>query len=263
MRGIFKSSNRSVNTVCTGKKIKTVHAAGESTEDTATELAEILVIRGCVYDMLRRLFLLGPEENIISDFFVLATAYRELDEAACYSWERRFSSQLQTMRLTAIKTVSRQLKPEFTRLFIGPRQVPAPPYESCYRSPERVLMQAMAIQVREQYRSAGLEVKRLNREPDDHIGLELEFMYYLNHQASAALMTQSVPALLAALERQDGFLTRHLSEWTTAFCDDIAANARQEFYRCLAEFLNGFILTDCVQLKQMLQNAKKIKEGNL
>lgn len=73
--------------------------------------------------------------------------------------------------------------------------MPAPPYESCYRSPERVLPQASALEVREQYRNAGLAVKRLNREPDDHIGLELEFMYYLNHQASAALMTQTGPAV--------------------------------------------------------------------
>ncbi|TWH49021.1 molecular chaperone [Sporomusa sp. KB1] len=220
--------------------------------DTFSELAEMLLERGCVYEMLRRLFLFGPTVGLVTELIELSSAYQEEDAVECPAGEREWVGFLQTLQPDLAEALVQKLQPEFTRLFIGPRHLPAPPYESVYRSAERVLMQAITIEVREKYRDAGLEVKNLNHEPDDHIGLELEFMYYLNRKALEALTRGDVPAMLAALDAQSRFLTGHLSQWVSTFCDDIAGNTCQEFFRYMAEFLKGFIMEDCEQVRRFI-----------
>ena len=232
-------------------------------KDKATEIikgniAETLMERGCVYELLRRLFLMGPTEQSLSDLISLASVNQENGEVSCPPWKKNFISFLQTLRPELGGVLCQKLKPEFTRLFIGPHHLPAPPYESVYRSVERVLMQKITIEVREKYRDAGLEVKNLGHEPDDHIGLELEFMYYLNRKATDGLKREDLPAMLTAVETQNFFLTEHLSQWVPTFCDDIAANACQDFFRCLAGFVKGFIREDSLQVRQLIQTGREL-----
>lgn len=62
------------------------------------------------------------------------------------------------------------------RLFGGAGPARANPFESVHRSEEGLKFDDQTIQVRAAYRELGLQAPRLNKEPDDHIGLELEFM---------------------------------------------------------------------------------------
>lgn len=202
--------------------------------------------------------MVGPTEQSLSELMGLASVNQENGEVSCPPWEKNFISFLQTLRPELVGVLFQKLKPEFTRLFIGPHHLPAPPYESVYRSVERVLMQKITIEVRKKYWDAGLEVKNLNREPDDYIGLELEFMYYLNNQAVNALKRKDFTTMLKAVGEQNCFLTEHLNQWVPAFCDDIAANTRQEFFRCLAGFLKGFIMEDSEQVRRLIETGREI-----
>ena len=72
-----------------------------------------------------------------------------------------------------------ELRDDYTRLFIGPGKVLAPPWESPYIQKERVIFQVDTLKVREWYQRYGLESIRKYKEPDDHIGLELAFTAHL------------------------------------------------------------------------------------
>ena len=65
---------------------------------------------------------------------------------------------------------------DYLRLFVGLGMPLAPPWESTWANDARLLFQRETLDVRYWYRSAGLELARLHHDPDDHIGLELEFV---------------------------------------------------------------------------------------
>ena len=51
-----------------------------------------------------------------------------------------------------------------------------PPYESVHRNTDGLIFDAATLDVRSMYRRAGLRAPALGREPDDHLGLELDFL---------------------------------------------------------------------------------------
>src|ERR1700690_61067 len=78
------------------------------------------------------------------------------------------------------------LKRDQLYLFIGTDHVLAPVWESVYFSEKRLVFQEQTLQVRDWYSRFGLQAERLNREPDDHIGLEMNFVAHLATMASQA-----------------------------------------------------------------------------
>src|SRR3972149_6655669 len=75
------------------------------------------------------------------------------------------------------------LQEDYSRLFIGPGKVIAPPWESVFFNEARQTFQEQTLQVRNWYRRFGLEPEKIYHEPDDHIGLELTFLAHLANQA--------------------------------------------------------------------------------
>lgn len=67
----------------------------------------------------------------------------------------------------------REVEYDFNRLFVGPAAVPAPPYASAYQE-EPSLMGKPTLEVRNVYRTLGLEVPDQNATPDDHLAFELD-----------------------------------------------------------------------------------------
>ncbi len=212
---------------------------------------EIVEGRRATYDWLRKVFLLGPSPELLVDMVVAAQAAGAADALQLTEWESQLATYLQGLAKENLADVGQDISLEFTRLFIGPYHLQAPPYESVYKSSERVLMQEAALKVREIYRAAGLQVKRLNQEPDDHIGLEFEFMYYMNTETVNAFAAGNIPGAIIALSTQQSFLADHLATWVPAFCDDFAQDTRHEFFRHLAEFVKGFILEDLNVVRQL------------
>lgn len=96
---------------------------------------------------------------------------------------------------------------QFNRLFVGPGQVPAPPYASVYLEKQQVLMGPTTLGIRRIYASLGLEVPDRGRIPDDFIAYELDAV-------SAILTRDTLDA--AVLEP---LLGGHMIQWIPKFCD--------------------------------------------
>ena len=134
-----------------------------------------------------------------------------------------------------------QLEVEYTRLFIGPFLVPAPPYGSVYLEQGRRLMGDSTINAQQYYLRRGFDVASNIKESPDHISIELEFMYALVCQGIGAIEAADCNELSQAVRLQMEFLKNHLGAWIPAFADRINEHTRDLFYRHLAAVTTTFI----------------------
>ncbi len=116
-------------------------------------------------------------------------------------------------------------------LFVGPGPLLAAPYESVYRSRDRLLFEESTFEVRAAYRAYGRVAPALNKEPDDHLGLELDFLAHLCVRALDAMDAGDEDATDAALAAQESFLTEHTLVWGPQCLDLVREHARTDFYR--------------------------------
>lgn len=114
-------------------------------------------------------------------------------------------------------------------LIRGPGKAKAVPWESVYLSREGLVFDAETLQVREFYRRFGLQAPKLNREPDDHISLELEFCATLLVKALDAAEAGNDPS--SYLDAHSEFLRDHLNRWAPEFFSRVEAGADTAFYR--------------------------------
>lgn len=131
------------------------------------------------------------------------------------------------------------LKMDYTRLFIGLDTMPAAPWESVYFNRERLVFQEQTLQVRNWYARFGLQVERINKEPDDHIGLEILFMAHLASLALQSIEQQNQIELDALLQAQRDFLSEHVLRWGPTWAKLVEQHAATDFYRGIACLAHG------------------------
>ena len=136
-----------------------------------------------------------------------------------------------------------QLKEDYIRMFIGLDEILAPPWESVYFNKGRMVFQEQTLRVRKWYRRFGLETKKLHKEPDDHIGLEMSFLSYLSGAALQSLEENQQKKFEQLLDDQKQFLSQHLLNWGPYWCSLVKINARTDFYQGLAVLTNGILKT--------------------
>jgi TorA maturation chaperone TorD len=135
-----------------------------------------------------------------------------------------------------------ELQADYTRLFIGPGKVLAPPYESVHFSSDRLMFQKETLQVRQWYARFGLQSEKIYNEPDDHIGLELLFMAHLAAQVAAAAKQEDGETLDRMLEAQRMFASTHLFRWAFRWCDQVCEHTHTDFFRGIALMTQGSLL---------------------
>jgi TorA maturation chaperone TorD len=113
------------------------------------------------------------------------------------------------------------IEQDYLRLFVGLGTPLAPPWESAWASDARLLFQRQTLDVRYWYRSAGLQVAALHRQPDDHIGLELEFVGRLRERHES--------------ETAAAFACEHPLTWADRWAAAVNEHARHPFYPALAK----------------------------
>ena len=113
------------------------------------------------------------------------------------------------------------LKRDYERLFTLP----------VWRTPERLLFDAPTFEVRAEYRSLGVQAPSLNRDPDDHLGLEFNFLGLVCSHALDAHDRGDTAGLDQALETQRRFLGDHLLRWGPDFLASVEQNAETVFYK--------------------------------
>lgn len=124
-------------------------------------------------------------------------------------------------------------------LFVGPERVAAAPYESVYTSRDGLLFEPETLDVRAWYRHYGLRAPRQGQEPDDHIGLELEFIATLAVFALDAVDAGDERGAAAYADGLRGFCDAHLLRWCSMFTDRLSRRAATDFYRGVADLTRG------------------------
>ena len=144
------------------------------------------------------------------------------------------------------------LKVDFSKLFVGPYQLLAPPYGSVYLE-KRQLMGDSTMDVRDWYKEAGLDLAL--REVPDHIAMELEFVYFLISKEIEAINNSDSEKAIHYLEKQKAFLETHPGRWVPAFAEEVRKHAETEFYRALSHATESFVREDLENLCQLLTQA--------
>lgn len=226
---------------------------------TIEELQTLNAARLFVYDILRRFYIAEPskeylkvivENNLFSDFPFAedSEGIREaLDEINTYF-------QLHDPLTSSIDFEN--LHWDYTRMFIGPFEVLTPPWESFYVEKNSLLFQKTTLQIREFYSKHGLTTVKENIEPDDHIGMELDFVYQLINRTIVQLEKMDSTTLITTkwlLEEQSKFLNDHLLTFVPKLSAKIIDHAETSFYRGLAKLLIHFIQLDSKLLKELLK----------
>ena len=128
---------------------------------------------------------------------------------------------------------------DFNRLFVGPGEMLAPPWESVHRSRTRLTFQEPTLQVRGLYQQFGVEAPAIHREPDDHLGLELAFVATLSDLAARAAARDDTARLSTCHQTQKAFLQDHLLAWAPACLGLVEQHAETGYYRGAARLALG------------------------
>lgn len=138
--------------------------------------------------------------------------------------------------LTAVAERSdhQELLRDYSRLFVGPFQLLAPPFGSVYLDEDGRLMGDSTMDAVRFYQLAGLDMAQDFKMPPDHVVAELEFLYYLRMAEIRQEGDNPDQAeTLGALRRE--FFRQHLGSWGRDFSAKVAANASTDFYRLLGQ----------------------------
>ena len=134
------------------------------------DLKALLLSRTYLYTLFHKLFGGTPDAAVVA--CVLSETTRDVVEE--YAGDDpsmkglgRFLENLGECVDGAVLT--EQARDEYTRLFIGPGELPCQPMESPYRTKDAAVFQENTLAVRAIFREHGLQLARLMRIPDDHM----------------------------------------------------------------------------------------------
>lgn len=201
--------------------------------ETTAERSNIYrLLSACFYEPERDLFI---EENLCGHL-------QELLEKECPAAAAAAGNMAQALQ----DSVQVDLAVEHAALFIGPFELPAPPYGSVYLEQSNRLMGDSTMEVKNIYADAGLKLDV--QEPPDHISFELEFVHYLFSQEKKALDNKDSDKAQHLATQRDNFLRVYLAPWVPRFCEKIRTATKQIFYQNLADCLEIFINQETISL---------------
>ena len=120
-----------------------------------------------------------------------------------------------------------EAKDEYTRLFIGPMSLVAPPWESVYGQKDAMLFQESTLEVRNTYRQYGLIPEGYPHVADDE--------------------------LTADLTGSSDFLKKHLLVWVPKFLERMKGAKTNILYPQMCLVLDEFLRKDAETVKEVLQ----------
>ena len=132
------------------------------------------------------------------------------------------------------------LSDEYKYLFVGPGVIRAPMWSSFYTDEKSLLFGDTTFEARKIYARAGKEYVNKNKEPEDHLLIELEFVRYLLQSQLQAL--QEEKKINAALhEVYIDMVTKHMLEWIPQFVQRIEKHGTNPLYIGAAKLLQTFL----------------------
>lgn len=210
------------------------------------ELRDMLACRVDYYNILRHLYFSGPKPRIIEALVNLVGCV-DLDNAASDIVEGVELLKSADALIDEQSADLERIQVEFARVFLGPGTPPAPLYESRYRAPDSLLMQGVTIEKRKSYLDAGLASAGASHVPEDHLAVELEYLYFLAGEALRLRETGDQQVAIDVLQESRGFL-QQCTEWVAKMVDNALANTNEPVIRGMALVTRGLLNEDLLFL---------------
>ncbi|MGE0155647.1 MAG: molecular chaperone [Geobacter sp.] len=147
------------------------------------------------------------------------------------------------------QTPLEELLVEYSRLFLGPFKLVAPPYGSVWLDKAKTVMGDSTAQVAAVYQTHGLQLADDFPELPDHIAVELEFLSFLAFQQRQAQSAGNQDEASRLATAQLEFINEFLTPWLTPFCQAIIEDGEAPFYMALAGCTAAFVATDSAALQ--------------
>lgn len=147
------------------------------------------------------------------------------------------------------QTPHEELLVEYSRLFLGPFKLVAPPYGSVWLDKTKTVMGDSTAQVAAVYQTQGLHLADDFPELPDHIAVELEFLSFLAFQQRQAQSAGNQNEANRLATAQLKFINEFLAPWLTPFCQAIIEDGEAPFYMALAECTAAFVAADSATLQ--------------
>ncbi|MBP2637450.1 MAG: dehydrogenase [Firmicutes bacterium] len=232
-------------------------------EDVFASICPLLEVRLFLYDIVRCTFMHEPTKAYLDNLQKTVTVEFPFQQESEYIDEGvKQVTAFMAKHDVLSECVFDSLHWDYTRLFIGPYELPAPPWESVYCNEERLLFQKETREVRKAYLKYAFLPVEFDSEADDHLGLELDFMFRLNSLAIEAVEQKNLKVLKQILADQKLFLEDHLMKWVPALCNDIIKSAHTEFYQGMAKILHGFLILELKAMAELLGIVHCGEENN-
>ena len=219
------------------------------------EACELLLVnRNFLYQLLYKAFAREPDRA----FLDLLTAEHTGESFALLGGEEleKTPAFLAHLRKEAENAdFPDRLKEEYTRLFVGPMEMEAPPWESIYVGEEGRLFQESTLKVRDCYRRFGLLPEEYRRVADDSLALELGFMAELAQRSASAFAAADEAALRKTLQGALDFLNEHLLLWVPQLLERMGRTETDLLYPRLTRILNSFLEKDRETINDLLSEG--------
>jgi TorA maturation chaperone TorD len=140
------------------------------------------------------------------------------------------------------------------------------PWESAYFTDPPRMYAGPYHEVCDAYRSVGYEKPKESKEPEDHIGLELDFMAHLCRLTTASIDNGNAEFALGYVRLQKEFMKDHLLRWAGKFSRrllDTSERRETDFYHAIATMLESFLLLDDQAIDEITSNLQEMsaKQG--
>lgn len=127
-------------------------------------------------------------------------------------------------------------------VFLFDRQVRCPPWEGAWQAgPQTAGKGALLADLGGFYAAFGLRPEAGQREAEDHVVAELEFMAVLCLKEAWALAAEGGAGQEVTREGQRAFLADHLGRWATAFAGALGSASPLPYYRAAATLLAAWV----------------------
>lgn len=127
---------------------------------------------------------------------------------------------------------------DYTRLFVGPGEPLASPYEAAWRGRDGA---SPVLPVLSVYADGGFAPADDFHDLPDHVAAQLEFCYLALFRQAEALAGADLDGLARWEALQRRLLEVHLGAWVGAFGAAVASGAETAFYRTLGAAVTRFV----------------------
>ena len=211
-------------------------------------VSTLLAGRGYVFSLLHKLLGAEPTKELLD----VVSSKESLESVALFESDSEAAARLKDVLASCSEMDAEAVKLEYTRLFLGPDKLIAPPWESCYTAKERALFQQSTLQVRSWYQQYSYVPAGYPSHPDDHISLMMHFLALTTERAAACLESDLMCGYRSLLEGQKLFEKNHILNWMDAYCADMDQSETKVLYPQLVRAMADFIAYDQTALEELL-----------